>query len=259
MIKIDKIGLIILGITGVMLFFSSCAPLNPSIMFKTPKGYAYDQPTDSAQIEYRIAANDVISFRLFTNNGFKLVNISAANNIQIQNLNTGIDYLVEYDGKINLPIIGRVEIKGLTLREAEFLLESKYQEVYIDPFILLNIANRRVTIFPGNGGNGRVIPLENNNVTLLEALAQAGGITETGRAKRVKLIRGDLNDPQVFLIDLSTIQGVSKGNIILQANDIIYVEPVGVTRRQVLSELSPILSFLTSLITLYIIIDRVEN
>ncbi len=248
----------VLGIAIIALFFASCAPLNPSIMFKTPKDFKYTQPADSVGLEYRIAPNDVISFRLFTNNGFKLIDISNENQVQFQNLNNGISYLVEFDGFVNLPIIGRVKVSELTLREAEFFLEEKYAEIYIDPFILLGISNRRVTIFPGNGGNGRVITLTNNNVTLLEALAQAGGITETGRANRVKLIRGDLSNPEVYLIDLSTIQGVSQANIILQANDIIYVEPLGVTRRQLISEIAPILSLITSALTLYFVIDRVQ-
>lgn len=248
----------ILGIAIIALFFTSCAPLNPSIMFKTPKDFKYDTPSDTVNLEYKIAPNDVVGFRLFTNNGFKLIDISNENQVQFQNLNSGLNYLVEFDGFVNLPIIGRLKVSGLTLREAEFFLEEKYSEIYIDPFILLDVSNRRVTIFPGNGGNGRVITLQNNNVTLLEALAQAGGIRETGRANRVKLIRGDLSDPEVYLIDLSTIEGISQANVILQANDIIYVEPVGITRRQVISEIAPILSLLTSILTLYIVLDRVQ-
>ncbi len=225
-------------------------------MFRTDKDYQFSERADTSILEYRIAPNDVISFRLFTNNGFKLIDISNEENVQFQNLTIGLTYLVEYDGMVNLPIIDRVDVQGLTIREAEFYLEEKYAEIYIDPFILLNVSNRRVTIFPGNGGNGRVITLENNNVTLIEALAQAGGIRETGRANRVKLVRGDLSDPEVYLIDLSTIEGLSDANIILQANDIIYVEPIGVTRLQVISEIAPVLSLLTSFATLLFIWDR---
>jgi polysaccharide export outer membrane protein len=248
----------ILGIGLIALFFASCNPLNPSIMFKTPKDFKFDIQSDTSDLEYRIAPNDVITFRLFTNNGFKLIDISNENNVQFQNLNNGLNYLIEFDGHVNLPILGRIPLSGLTLKEAEFFLEEKYSEIYIDPFILLDISNRRVTVFPGNGGNGRVLTLQNNNVTLLEALAQAGGIRETGRAARVKLIRGDRSNPEVYLIDLSTIEGISQANIILQANDIIYVEPVGVTRRQFISEISPILSLITGVITLYLVINSLE-
>lgn len=227
-------------------------------MFRTPKDFKYDAYAKDTTQEYRIAPNDVISFRLYPNYGQQLINISEDNLQRIQQLNQGINYLVEFDGNINLPLIGRVEIEGKTLREAEFFLESKYSALFNDPFILLNLINRRVTIFPGSGGDGVVITLTNNNVKLLEALALAGGIADDGRAKKIKLIRGDLSKPQVFLIDLSTIEGISKADIILQANDIIYVEPIGVTTRQVLSEISPILGLLTSILTLYFVIDRVN-
>lgn len=228
-------------------------------MFSTPKDFSFDTLPDTVDYEYKIAANDVLSLRLFTNNGFRLIDVTNDENMQqIQQLNLGINYIVEYDGIVNLPIIGRVAIAGKTLREAELYLEELYEDVYIDPFIMLNISNRRVTVFPGDYGSGIVITLENNNVTLLEALARAGGISKDGKAYKVKLIRGNLKDPSIYLIDLSTIEGVKKANIILQANDIIYVEPMPVTVRQIAAEFSPLLSFVTSLITLYIVLVTID-
>ena len=248
----------ILGIVIACYFLASCKPLNPSIMFRTPKDYKYDTRVKDTTKEYRIAANDAISFRLFTNNGLKLVDVTESNTQMFQQLNQGITYVVEFDGYVNLPIIGRVDVNGMTVREAEFFLEEKYDEVFIDPFLLLNVTNRRVTIFPGSGGDGVVLTLQNNNIKLLEALALAGGLADQGRSARIKLIRGDLADPKIYLIDLSTIQGISQADIILQANDIIYVEPIGVTTRQVLGEISPVLSLLTGILTLYFVIDRVR-
>jgi len=250
----------ILGVVLACYFLASCKPLNPSIMFKTPNDYQYTPQAKDTTFEYVIAPNDVISFRLFSNNGIKLVDVSSSNNNaqQFQQLSRGITYLVEYDGKVNLPVVGRVNIAGKTIREAELYLESLYDKDYHDAFILLNVSNRRVTVFTGEGGSGTVITLENNNVKLIEALALAGGISQSGRAARVKLIRGDLSDPEVYKIDLSTIEGLEQANIILQANDIIYVEPVGVTTRQILSEISPVLGLVTSVITLILVIDRID-
>lgn len=247
-------------ILGTILLIS-CAPINPSVMLKTPKDYEYDIPPTEQQTEYVIAPNDEITFRLFTNNGFKLIDLTTSTDggQNFMQTNSQLNYLVEADGKVNLPMIERVPISGKTIKEAEFYLEEKYNEFWIDPFVLLEVTNRRVTIFPGNGGNGQVLTLSNNNTTLIEALALAGGITETGKAKKIKLVRGDLSDPTVYLIDLSTIYGLKDANIILQANDIIYVEPVGVTARAVISEIAPIMGFVTGLITLYFILDRLEN
>jgi polysaccharide export outer membrane protein len=249
----------ILGIVVACYFLASCKPLNPSIMFRTPKEFKYDAQVKDTTKEYRIAANDAVSFRLFTNNGLKLVDVTEGNPQMFQQLNQGITYIVEFDGMINLPIIGRVNVNGMTVREAEFFLESRYDEVFIDPFLLLNVINRRITIFPGNGGDGVVITLQNNNIKLLEALALAGGLADQGRASRIKLIRGNLADPEVYLIDLRTISGISQADIILQANDIIYVEPVGIRTRQVISEIAPIFGIITSAITFYVLIQSLQE
>jgi polysaccharide export outer membrane protein len=249
----------ILGIVVACYFLASCKPLNPSIMFRTPKDFKYDTQVKDTTKEYRIAANDAVSFRLFTNNGLKLVDVTEGNQQMFQQLNQGITYTVEFDGMINLPIIGRVNVNGMTVREAEFFLESRYDEVFIDPFLLLNVINRRITIFPGNGGDGVVITLQNNNIKLLEALALAGGLADQGRASRIKLIRGNLADPEVYLIDLRTITGISQADIILQANDIIYVEPVGIRTRQVISEIAPIFGIITSAITFYVLIQSLQE
>ena len=69
-------------------------------------------------------------------------------------------------------------------------------------------------VFPGAGGEGKVVNLENENTTLIEALALAGGITNTGKANKIKVIRGDLRNPKVMLVDLSTIEGMKQSNML---------------------------------------------
>lgn len=248
------------GLMAIALLYS-CAPINPSVMMKTPKDYEFDIPPAEQKTEYIIAPNDELSFRLYTNNGFKLVDIttSSEGGQSFMQANSQLSYLVEPDSMVNLPMVERVKIAGMTIKEAEFFLEEKYDEFWIDPFVMIEVVNRRVIIFPGDGGNGQVILLNDNNITLIEALALAGGISETGKAKKIKLVRGDLKDPTVYLIDLSTIYGLKDADIILQANDIIYVEPVGVTARAIISEIAPIMGFLTGLITLYFVLDRLDN
>lgn len=230
-------------------------------MLKTPKDFEFDTIPETSDVEYKIAPNDILSFRLFTNDGFRLIDFTTStggnnNNQAMMQNNAMFTYLVEHDGYCNLPILGRTFLGNMTMREAELALELKYAELYIDPFVLLDITNRRVTIFPGAEGTGKVITLNNNNTTLIEAIAQSGGLAVRGKAYKIKLIRGALKDPQVYLIDLSTIEGAKKADIILQANDIIYVEPIGITTRQVISEVSPVISVLASLITLYLVITR---
>ena len=79
-------------------------------------------------------------------------------------------------------------------------------------------------------------------------LAASGGIPENGKADQIKLIRGDLKNPEVYLIDLSTLKGIKNADLVLQANDIIYIELRKDYVRKVLAETAPILAIL-SLVT----------
>ena len=89
---------------------------------------------------------------------------------------------------------------------------------------------------------------------MIEALADAGGITPTGKAYKIKLIRGDTRNPQVMLIDLSTVEGLKQSNLLLQANDIIYVEPVPRISQGILAELTPIIGLISGLAVIYALI-----
>lgn len=241
----------------VLASLSSCRILRPSLMLKTPKDYAFDQISDTmSDEEYRISITDDISLRILSNEGFKLVDFSnnsgnGNNNASVNNAASMIQTLVEHDGTIKVPLIGRVKVQGLTMREAEQLIETKFSEFYVGPYVILRVTNKRVSVFPGVGGAGKVIPITNLNTTVLEALAYAGGITDDGKAYRVKLVRNAKPKPRVYLIDLSTIEGLKAGNTVVQANDVIYVEPRPRFISRAVTELAPYLSVLSSLILVY--------
>jgi polysaccharide export outer membrane protein len=230
-------------------------------MLKTGKNYQYSKSPDSTKnADYIISANDVIEFRIFSNDGFKLIDLTSLNqsNRDYQ-MNNRMDFLVEFDGFVKLPILGRTKLTGLTIREAELMLEEKYASYYVKPFILMSVQNKRVIIFPGNAGDAKVIPLLNNNTTLIEALALAGGISDDGKAQKVKLIRRIGDKDEVYLIDLSKIEGIKQANLVLQANDIIYVEPRRKIANKALAEIAPIVSLLTSTLVLILYTTRITQ
>jgi polysaccharide biosynthesis/export protein len=237
------------------LLFSSCKVLRPSLMLKTKRSYKYANIPQTPLQEYRISANDVIDFKIFSNDGFRLVDVTGDQS-PAGGVGRSSTYKVEFDGAVKLPILDYVPLKGMTIREAEAFLEEKYSVYYKSPYILLSVTNRRVIVFPGNEGAARVLPLTNDNTTLMEALALSGGVPDIGKAYRIKLIRGDSKQPEVYLINLSTIDGLKEGNVVLQANDIIYVEPRPRYAYKVISELAPYISILSSAIIVTQLINR---
>jgi polysaccharide export outer membrane protein len=235
-----------------IVILSGCRFLRPDIMLRTPKDYVYSPIKDTLSIkESKITTNDVVDFKLFSNDGFKLIDLTSSglsmNNLQ----NSSIQYVVENDGTIKLPVLGNIQLSGMTIREAQNMLEEKYSQFYVKPFVILKITNKRVIVFPGSGGSAHVLPITNNNTTLIEALALAGGLPEYSKAHMIKVIRGDPMKPTVYLIDLSTISGVAMANMVVQANDIIYVEPRIRISSELLKELEPYLALLNSTFLVY--------
>jgi polysaccharide biosynthesis/export protein len=240
----------LLNLIFLIVFISGCRVFVPSQMLRQGKYPISQFPDTLKQQEYRIAVNDQLQINLYTNEGEKIIDpVGIANNIANQTSNSS--YLVEFDGRIKLPIIGRTQISNLTLREAEKILEENYSSYFNKPFVQIKVTNNRVTIFPGGqGSQALVVPLDNPNTTLFEALALAGGIQD-GKAHRIKLIRGDLKNPQVYLIDLSTIEGITNANLILQANDIIYVEPRNKIPQKIIDGITPYLTLLSTFLLIY--------
>lgn len=235
----------------ILIFVLSACRLNSSIMLKTKRDYAFAKLDSVQDIAYKISENDKLSFQLLTNKGFKLIergSLNASGGAGSAEILSVIEIQVEFDGFAKLPSLGKVKLSGMTLREAEKYLEELYTEYYVDPFVILKVTNRRVVVFPGAGGEARVVTLINDNVNVLEALASAGGIANDGIAQKVKLIRGEGENAKVYQFDLSTIEGYKSAHIILQANDVIYVEPRLKIAQNVLGEIAPIVSILTSIL-----------
>lgn len=233
--------------------FSSCKIFKPSLMLKTPKDFNYDKLVDSlSKADYRIAPNDAINYQVFPNDGFKLIDLVTTANATV--LRREIEVVVESNGEVRMPGIGRVNLAGKTLIEAEKIMEEKYSEFYVNPFVKLRVDNKRVIVFPGSGGAAKVIPVQNNNTTVLEVIASAGGIPDDGKAYKAKLIRNNVDPekkPYVYLMDLSTIDGLTLGRSKVQANDIIYIEQRYRPLRTLVTEIAPVVSLVTSFFILY--------
>lgn len=235
----------ILGIIVVCQLFASCG-VNSNIMFKVPKGEVnYDSIPMFPIEDYRISVDDKISFEMYTNDGSAIIdNMSgvAVNRVNGTNIR---EYVVRNNGEVELPVIGKVKIEGLTIEQCEDTLVSRFSS-YQNPFVQVRVTNQRAIVFPGNGSDAKVIPLVNSNTTLMEAIAQAGGITERGKANTVKLMRKVDGKREVYGIDLSTVEGLRHADMIIQANDYIYVEPTPDLAKELREDVAPIVSLVAS-------------
>lgn len=253
--KLRRLLKVVYLITFIAAGLSSCG-INSNIMFKVPKSDVVfgDSIPMTPRDDYRVSVDDKLTFQLYTNDG----EVILQNNAGVQNAGQvnaqPIEYLVKRDGTVELPKIGNVKVEGLSVVESEDLLEGLYALEYKNPFVQMKITNQRVVVFPGNGSDAKVILLENNNTTLMEALAQAGGITERGKANTVKLMRRVDGTRKVYVLDLSVIEGLKYVDMIVQANDYIYVEPNPQIAKEVVKEVAPIVSIISSALVVFTVI-----
>ncbi|MCS6819213.1 MAG: polysaccharide biosynthesis/export family protein [Chitinophagales bacterium] len=223
-------------------------------MFKQ-KEYQTFEFRDKLIKEYVIKPFDQITVAVFSRDGFNLIDIGGGR-VGPQNFlnltgGLGIFYIVDYDGYVTLPVIGDLNVAGYTERELERLIAERMSVYIVDPFVEVRVTNRRCFLFKGITGS--VVPLNQSPTTLLEVIAQSGGISAGLKAYKVKLIRGDLKNPQITVIDLSTIEGMQKSNLIVQTNDIIYIEPRRRFVRDVLSETTVLFSIVSTITSLYLL------
>lgn len=238
---------------GVLIVFTSCG-VNSHIMFKTTDAEVITENIPVSPMDaFRLAPDDKITFTLFVENGKRIIDVSTGIGVQgsgSQQLGAAgsIQYLVRQDGSVELPMLGLVQVEGMSIIEVQDKLKGLYSVNYIDPFIQVEVTNRRVIVFPGTGGDAKVIPIMNDNTTLMEAIALAGGITERGKAKMIKVMRQTDDGRKVYQIDLSTLDGLKYADMIVQSNDYIYVEPTKQLSREFLKEVTPIISLISSAI-----------
>jgi polysaccharide export outer membrane protein len=208
------------------MLFASCG-INSEFMFQTPKDYVFDVPViDSSSIDYRIQPNDVISFEIYTNEGALMLEVSTSSvDAQSGVRDANIEYLVNSQGYVEFPSIGMHKVSGLSIAEAQDYIEDLYTPQFNRPYVKLEVMNRRAIIFTSPAGNGSVLQLGKESISVIEALASSGGIGQNGKADDIKLIRKLENgERMIYHLDLSTIEGVRYADMSVEAGDIIYVE-----------------------------------
>lgn len=234
---------------------TSCKFFNQNRMLKTDSFYPYATlDTNNVLKNYKLTSGDLVQFSVTPNKGAIL--LSGANSRRMDDQN-GFTAKVEIDGFVKLPSIGRIYLRGLTFRQAELFLEEEYSKYINDPFVTLSFSNKRVFLFIG--GTASVVSLKYDNTTLFEVLASSGGIPENAKAYEVKIIRGDLKNPKVYILDLSHLKGIQNTDLVMQGNDIVYIETRNNYVAQGLNILTPYLTLLSTILLTVTLFKSLSN
>lgn len=143
-------------------------------------------------------------------------------------------YLVDNQGFIDYPVLGRLEVGGLTKSMCEKMLHDKikpYLNETENPVVTVRMSNYKISVI-GEVNRPGMFTVSNEKITILEALAQAGDLSIYGVRDRVKLIREDAKGrKEIHTINLNDAEIINSPYYYLQQNDVVYVEPNKVKAR----------------------------
>ena len=135
-------------------------------------------------------------------------------------------YLVDNDGCIDFPTLGKLQIAGMTKSEVEEMIKGRIKSNFTtEPIVTVRMANYKVTVL-GEVNSPGVKTIANEKVNILEAVAMAGDLTIFGERDGVKLIRENADGTKKIVpLDLNDANIIYSPYYYLQQNDILYVEP----------------------------------
>lgn len=135
-------------------------------------------------------------------------------------------YLVDASGNIDIPVLGRMTVEGLTTEEVKNAISKQLQEKNLikDPVITVRILNFKVSVL-GEVKNPGVVDVKGERITVLEALSKAGDLTIQGRRDHVAIIREVDGKRTVNYLDLKSKNIFDSPYYYLKQNDVVYVEP----------------------------------
>lgn len=243
-----------------IIFLTACGSYKQSIMFNVTDATAVKQQADAVVKNYVLKKNDRIKIRVYTKNGERIVDpdnyLRGGEQVQQQTLLKNPkdeEFLIDEQGIAKLPMLGEFKLEGLTLRESELILQKEFTKYYQDVFTIVECVTRRVIVLGVPGG--LVLPLVNENTTLVEVVAMSKGLVVEGKAHNIRLLRN--ND--VYVADFSTVEGFQKNNYVVQSGDVVYIEPVRRPFVEALRDYGPVISVTTSLAAVIIAIVATQN
>ncbi|MCB4808544.1 polysaccharide biosynthesis/export family protein [Tamlana sp. 62-3] len=201
---------------------TSCVTKKDIVYFQNAKDFETMVDTDT--FEAKLKVGDIVSVYISTLNPA----LAQPYNLVMETGAAGamVTYIIDVDGNIDYPVLGKIKLVGLTVEEAKELFKKKFKDGHLlkDPVVIIRILNYRVTI-AGAVNRPGVYNIENERVTILEALGMAGDLSLNGKRDNVLVIRNQNGTKVYTRVDLTSKEIFNSPVFYLTQNDYVYVEP----------------------------------
>ena len=215
--------------TAVILLLASCVTTKQINYLQKPSVVIPDYADTVGFREYRLQRGDYLSIKVYSLNKNDNIDIYNGNgmNVSINGADNPSQrlylYMIDEDGNIDYPYLGKIAALGKTTREVKFELEDAFKS-NISKYISVDVflTNRSFSII-GESGSKR-INLPHEKVTIFQALAMAGDLSVYSDRSKIKLVRLTEKGTVVKEFDLRTEKIIDSEFYYIQPNDVIYVQ-----------------------------------
>jgi len=218
-----------LKILLLLFIFQSCTPIHKITYLNDSQLGEWD--VSPIPPKHHLEIGDILMIKVISrneesNNLFNIENNTNSANTTLTAANLYLNgFTISQEGTIDIPNVGKVFVLNQTLEEAEETILQKAEDYLINPFVVVKLANFEFTILgeinaPGN------YPVYKESLTIYDAIAISGDITDYGNLKKVKIIRSYKNKKQVYHIDLTDTNVLVSDFYYLRNNDLIYIQPL---------------------------------
>jgi polysaccharide export outer membrane protein len=222
----------LLSAVGLLFFLTSCG---------TPKNVLYFQGVDSltkeqiAQMEQnytsRICPDDMLTITVtawdpsvVTPFNPPVWAYASQGEVTVTNAAQLHTYLVDSDGNIVFPVVGKVKAAGLSKQEFAAHLQEKISHYVKDALVNVQIVNYRVTVI-GEVARPGALTVQNERITILDAIGRLGDLTINANRKNILIVRDNNGQKEFGRIDITNPAIFSSPYFYLRQNDLVYVEP----------------------------------
>lgn len=231
----------------IVLSLTACS--SPKNVLYIQDATPLKQEEISQNYEVRIQQDDLLSITVSS----KDPELIAPFNMAAQTSGTtgaqkGMEYMVDLSGNIDFPLLGKINVNGLTRMQLTYLIQERLiKEDYVkDPIVTVKFQNFKVSVL-GEVGSPGSFTIPSERITLLEVLSMAGDLSIYGNRNKVTVIRENNGKRTILYQDLTSSEIFNSPCYYLQQNDIVYVEPIKNKMRQ--RDINPSMTRLTVWIT----------
>ena len=217
----------------LLLTMFSCKPKENMVYMEKEKAVAETEINQAVFYGAHIQSGDVLEIKVtaFDENAVRPFNLYSMNNStstgQVNGQTAQLapqGYLVDNEGFIYFPVLGKLYIKGMTLAQLRADLEKRLLAYLTDPLVSIKQLNFNITVL-GEVKNPGQYTNPSDKITVLQALGLAGDMTDYGNRTNVKLIREIDGVSKTFTIDFTNKNITNSPYYYMQQNDVLYIEP----------------------------------